>query len=64
MVNSGSAGSDNRAGYNARQAYQAKENSLSQAASVASNLRYEPAARIARRFANLAAKAIAPFGKF
>ena len=44
--------------------YQAKKDSLSQAASAASNLRYELAARIARRFANFAAKAIAPFGKF
>ena len=44
--------------------YRAKKDSLSQAASAASNLRYEPAARIARRFANLAAKAIAPFSKF
>jgi len=44
--------------------YRAKKDSLSQASSAASNLRYELAARIARTFANLAAKAIAPFGKF
>lgn len=44
--------------------YRAKKDSLSQAASAALNLRYELAARIARRFANFAAKAIAPFGKF
>ena len=44
--------------------YQAKKDSLSQAASAASNLRYELVERIARRFANFAAKAIAPFGKF
>jgi predicted HTH domain antitoxin len=44
--------------------YQAKKDSLSQAASAASELRYELAARIARTFANFAAKAIAPFGKF
>jgi hypothetical protein len=43
--------------------YQAKKDSLSQAASAASELRHEPPARIARRFANFAAKAIAPFGK-
>jgi hypothetical protein len=43
--------------------YRAKKDSLSQAASAASNLRYELAARIARTLANLAAKAIAPFGK-
>ena len=43
--------------------YRAKKDSLSQAASAASELRYELAARIARRFANFAAKAIAPFGK-
>jgi hypothetical protein len=43
--------------------YRAKKDSLSQAASAASNLRYELAARIARRFANFAAKAIAPFDK-
>ena len=44
--------------------YRPKKDSLSQAASAASNLRYELAARIARRFANFAAKAIAPFCKF
>jgi hypothetical protein len=44
--------------------YRTKKDSLLQAASAASNLRYELAARIARRFANFAAKAIAPFGKF
>jgi hypothetical protein len=43
--------------------YQAKKDSLSQAASAALNLRYELEARIARRFANFAAKAIAPFDK-
>ena len=43
--------------------YRAKKDSLSQAASAASNLRYELAARIARTFANFAAKAIAPFEK-
>jgi hypothetical protein len=43
--------------------YRAKKDSLSQAASAASNLRCEPAARIARRFANFGAKAIAPFDK-
>ncbi len=44
--------------------YRAKKDSLSQAASAASNLRYELAARIARTFANFAAKPIARFGKF
>jgi hypothetical protein len=44
--------------------YRAKKDSLSQVASAASNLRYELAARIARRFTNFAAKAIAPFDKF
>ena len=44
--------------------YRAKKDTLSQAASAASNLRYELAARIARRFANFAAKAIAAFGNF
>jgi hypothetical protein len=44
--------------------YRAKKNTLSLAARAALNLRYELAARIAGRFANLAAKAIAPFGKF
>jgi hypothetical protein len=44
--------------------YRAKKDSLSQAASAASNSRYELAARIAQTFANLAAKVIAPFGKF
>jgi hypothetical protein len=43
--------------------YRAKKDSLSQAARAASNLRCEPAARIARRFANFGAKAIAPFDK-
>jgi len=44
--------------------YRAKKDSLSQATSAASELRYELAARIARTFANFAAKPIARFGKF